>query len=140
MSAASTLFCYSVNTVLFSTFRVHLIGKNPNPDSESKKGFFFSLVKSKKGLWIQWIRSRRGFDGLIWIRILRIRRFCVSLGTDSKKSVFEFFVSFAEKNPRLISFRILCFFGKKESVWSHAIIHFWILPKKCTLDVFVLLL
>ena len=31
-----------------------------------------------------------------------------------EKSVFGFFVSFAEKNPRLISFR--CFFGKKESV------------------------
>ena len=32
------------------TFRVHFFGKNPNPDSESKKGFFVSLVKSKKGL------------------------------------------------------------------------------------------
>ena len=129
---------------------VHLFGKNPNPDSESNKEFFVSLVKSKKGLWIQWIRSRRGFNGLIWMLILRICRFCVSLGKDSKKvhvasglhakivarekSIFVFFVSFAEKNPRLISFRILCFFGKKESVWSHAIIHFWILPKKCTLN------
>ena len=112
-------------------YRVHFFGKNLIPEYESKKGFFVSLVKSKKGLWIQWIRSRRGFNGLIWIRILRIRRFCVSLGKDSKKihvasglrakivarekSVFGFFVSFAEKNPRLISFRILCFFGKKES-------------------------
>ena len=29
---------------------VHVFGKNPNPDSESKKGFFVSLLKSKKGL------------------------------------------------------------------------------------------
>ena len=55
-----------------------------------------------------------------------------------EKSVFKFFVSFTEKNPRLISFWIICFFGKKESVWSHAIIHFWILPMKYTLsDLFV---
>ena len=29
---------------------MHFFGKNPNLDSESKKGFFVSLVKSKKGL------------------------------------------------------------------------------------------
>ena len=29
--------------------RVHFFGKNPNPDSESKNGFFVSLAKSKKG-------------------------------------------------------------------------------------------
>ena len=27
--------------------KVHFFGKNPNPDSESKKGYFVSLVKSK---------------------------------------------------------------------------------------------
>ena len=32
------------------TFWVHFLGKNPNPDSESKNGFFVSLAKSKKGL------------------------------------------------------------------------------------------
>ena len=31
-------------------YRVHFFGKNPNPDSESKNGFFVSLAKSKKGL------------------------------------------------------------------------------------------
>ena len=36
-----------------------------------------------------------------------------------EKSVFGFFVSFAGINPRLIPFRILCFFRRKESV--HAI-------------------
>ena len=30
------------------TYRVHFFGKNTNPDSESKRGFFVSLVKSKK--------------------------------------------------------------------------------------------
>ena len=59
-----------------------------------------------------------------------IRPFCVSLGKDSKKlhvasglrakivaqekSIFGFFVSFAETNPRLISFWILSFFVKKK--------------------------
>ena len=55
-------------------------GQNPNPDSKSKNGFFVSLAKSKKGLWIQWIRARWRFNGLIRIRILRIHDFCVSLG------------------------------------------------------------
>ena len=49
-------------------------------------------------------------------------------------SVFGFFVSFAGINPRLIPFRIFCFFRRKESVCSHAITIFWILPKKCTLS------
>ena len=49
-----------------------------------------------------------------------------------EKSVFGFFVSFAGINPRLIPFRIFCFFRRKESVQSHAITRFWILPKKCT--------
>ena len=71
---------------LSATLRVYFFGKNPDPDTESKTGFFVSLVKSKNGLWIQWICSLRGFNGLIWIRILRIRRFCISLGKDSKKN------------------------------------------------------
>ena len=46
------------------TLRVHFFEKNPNPDSESKNGFFVSLAKSKKGIMnlmklyamkIQWI-------------------------------------------------------------------------------------
>ena len=131
---------------LICKLRVHFFGKNPNPDSESKKGFLVSLVKSKKGLWIQWIRSRRGFNGLIWIRILRIYSSLLRFfgkGFEKKKymwqavfvarekSVFGFFVSFLEKNSRLISFRILCFFGKKESVWSlGAIIHFFYFAKE----------
>ena len=49
-----------------------------------------------------------------------------------EKSVFGFFVSFAGINPQLIPFRIFCFFRRKESVQSHAITRFWILPKKCT--------
>ena len=28
--------------------RVHFFGKNPNPDSESKNGYFVSLANSKK--------------------------------------------------------------------------------------------
>ena len=62
--------------------RVHFFGKNPNLDSESKSGFFVSLAKSKKGLWIQWIRMWWRFNGLIRIWILRIHNFCVSLGKD----------------------------------------------------------
>ena len=34
----------------YPQLRVHFFGKNPNPDSESKNGFFVSLEKSKKGL------------------------------------------------------------------------------------------
>ena len=73
-----------VELIKSRTLRVHFFGKNPNPDSESKNGFFVSLAKSKKGLWIQWIRTRWRFSGLIRIRILRIHDFCVSLGKDSK--------------------------------------------------------
>ena len=31
--------------------RVHFFGKHTNPDSESKKGFFVSLVNSKKKVY-----------------------------------------------------------------------------------------
>ena len=39
-----------VELIKSRTLRVHFFGKNPNPDSESKNGFFVSLAKSKKGL------------------------------------------------------------------------------------------
>ena len=37
--------------VSIKTLRVLFFGKNPNPDSEPKKEFFVSLVKSKNGLY-----------------------------------------------------------------------------------------
>ena len=42
--------CACETSLESGSIRVHLFGKNPNPDSESKNGFFVSLVKSKKGL------------------------------------------------------------------------------------------
>ena len=52
-SCVQQLYC-NISIVKFVTdfciLRVHFFGKNPNPDSESKSGFFVSLAKSKKGL------------------------------------------------------------------------------------------
>ena len=47
-----TFFKREENSVSYldDNLRVHFFGKNPNPDSESKNGFFISLAKSKKGL------------------------------------------------------------------------------------------
>ena len=71
-SCVQQLYC-NISFVKFITdfciLRVHFFGKNPNPDSESKNGFFVSLAKSKKGLnpmnpyamKIQWINPNLDF-------------------------------------------------------------------------------
>ena len=51
--------------VQLETLRVHFSGENPNPVSESKKGFFVFLGKYKKGF--ESYESAFDRDSMDWI-------------------------------------------------------------------------